>query len=80
VRTTLTLDDDVARRLAETARESGRSFKAVVNETLRNGLERSGEAPRKRFRVKPRALGLREGFDYSNTEELLDRAEGNERR
>ena len=44
MRTTLTLDDDLAERLADLARESRKPFKAVVNETLRRGLGES--APR----------------------------------
>jgi Ribbon-helix-helix protein, copG family len=46
VRTTLTLDDELAERLAQLARESHLSFKTVVNETLRRGLaERSSSLP-----------------------------------
>jgi len=80
MRTTLTLDDDVAARLASAARKSGRSFKSVVNETLRAGLERAVRTPAKPFRVRPRSLGLRDGLDYANIGELLDRAEGADRR
>ena len=39
MRTTLTLDEDVAHRLTERSRLTGASFKQVVNETLRAGLE-----------------------------------------
>jgi hypothetical protein len=80
MRTTLTLDDDVAARLVSAARKSGRSFKSVVNETLRVGLERAPGTPAKAFRVRPRSLGLRDGLDYANVNELLDRAEGDNRR
>lgn len=38
MRTTLTLDDDLAMALNRQARETGRSFKDVVNEALRRGL------------------------------------------
>jgi len=38
MRTTLTLEDDLADRLAQIARATRQSFKAVVNETLRLGL------------------------------------------
>ena len=80
MRTTLTLDDDVAARLVSTARKSGRSFKSVVNETLRAGLERAARTPTKPFRVRPRSLGLRDGLDYADIDALLDRAEGADRR
>ncbi len=39
MRTTLTLDDDVVRRLRRVMRDEGVSFKAVVNEVLRRGLD-----------------------------------------
>lgn len=38
MRTTLTLDDDLAMILKRTAEESGRPFKEVVNEAIRAGL------------------------------------------
>lgn len=38
MRTTLTLDDDVFMALHERSRDSGRSFKEVVNDALRRGL------------------------------------------
>jgi Ribbon-helix-helix protein, copG family len=38
MRTTLTLDDDVAARLRQLARQTGRPFKQVVNDALRAGL------------------------------------------
>lgn len=38
MRTTLTLDPDVARALKRLARESERPFKEIVNEALRAGL------------------------------------------
>jgi hypothetical protein len=38
MRTTLTLDRDVAERLRQEIRRSGRGLKAMVNEALRQGL------------------------------------------
>jgi hypothetical protein len=38
LRTTLTLDDDVYRKLEAETRRTGRSFKVVVNERLRVSL------------------------------------------
>jgi hypothetical protein len=66
MRTTLTLDPDVADRLRALARERGLPFKQVVNAVLRRGLD-DGAGERERFRVEARALGLRPGID-------LDRA------
>ena len=38
MRTTITLDDDLAVHLRRLARETGRPFKQVVNDALRAGL------------------------------------------
>jgi hypothetical protein len=78
VRTTITLDDDVAAALGSLARRSGRAFRDVVNETLRRGLARPATVTaREPFRVVPRDLGaLRPGLNLDNIAELIDRVEG----
>jgi len=78
VRTTLTLDEDVAARLKATARRTGRAFRDVVNETLRQGLMAARPAQQRRpFRVKTRSLGgLRPGLALDNIGEVLERVEG----
>lgn len=45
MRTTLTLEDSIMAELKRRAHESGRSFKDVVNEVLRAGLEQGGGPP-----------------------------------
>ena len=66
MRTTVTLDADVAARLREMARRRGISFKEALNTSVRLGL--SGAAGERRpYRVPTRPLGLRAGID-------LDRA------
>jgi hypothetical protein len=74
VRTTLTLDDDIASLLKKEARKSGESFKQLVNRFLRAGLAAPKHAPRKRFMVTPINLGL--PADYTKVEELLEYLEG----
>ncbi|MBP9665298.1 MAG: hypothetical protein KBD94_11805 [Pyrinomonadaceae bacterium] len=77
MRTTLTIDDDVAAKLKRIKRdEPEKPFKVVINEILRRGL--NGEPPKakKRFRVEAFHVGLREGLSYDNIEELLDIVEG----
>lgn len=56
MRTTLTLDDDLAVLLRRKARESGRSFRDVVNDALRAGLAGSA-APIQVEVPEPRRLG-----------------------
>lgn len=78
MRTTITLDDDVASKLRSLARRSGRAFRDVVNDTLRRGLARPpAAAPRQPFRVVARDLGaLRPGLSLDNIWELIARVEG----
>ncbi len=58
MRTTLTLEDQLAKALKNTAHRTGKPFKQVVNETLRAGLA-AGHASRKPrpFRLKTVSLG-----------------------
>lgn len=76
MRTTLTLDEDVAKLLQKEERRTGASFKKVVNHFLRLGLRASKNAPTKPFVVTPRKLGLPPGLSYDNIEELLEALEG----
>jgi len=73
VRTTLTLDDDIAAKLRAHARKSGKSFQEVVDHFLRTGLNSSSG---KHFVVKPRPLGLPIGLAYDNIGDLLEQLEG----
>lgn len=76
MRTTLTLDDDVARLLEKESRRSGGSFKEVVNHFLRLGLLTTNRHAHKPFVVRPRKLGLPPGTSYDNVAELLESLEG----
>ena len=78
MRTTLTLDDDVAAKLKSVARRTGRAFKDVVNDALRTGLaSASASRPRTPFQVKARDLGsVRPGANLDNLGELLEHIEG----
>lgn len=80
MRTTLSLDDDIARLLEKESRKSGASFKEVVNRFLRLGLMAARQPPRKPFVVTPRKLGLPRGLNYDNVAELLEELEGPEHR
>jgi hypothetical protein len=82
MRTTLTLDDDLAAKLEAEARRSGLSFKETVNTILRIGLNaRRGRLPRQPFKVKPLALDpVDRNFDFDNIEALLDQIDGATRR
>lgn len=77
MRTTLTLDDDVAAKLDADARKTGRSFKETVNYYLRLGLNaRKPMKPTRPFKVRARALGLRPGLNYDDVWGLIEQVEG----
>jgi hypothetical protein len=77
VRTTLTLDDDVAAKLKAESRRAGRPFRDIVNETLRRGLAIQRAAQRQPFTITARDLGsLRPGISLDNVAELLEQVEG----
>jgi len=77
MRTTVTLDDDVAAQLEREMRRTGKSFKRALNDSLRAGLAlRKSAALPAPFVVEARALGLVPGLDYANVGELLEVAEG----
>ena len=76
MRTTLTIDDDLAGLLKRRARELGMPFKDVVNRTLRAGLgeqakPRRGHAPK----TIPHAFGFRPGIDLDKLNQLADELE-----
>lgn len=73
MRTTLTLDDDVAALLKKEVRKSGEPFKQIVNRFLRAGLTSLKPATAKRFVVKPRNLGLPH---FEKTEQYIEFLEG----
>ena len=78
MRTTLTLDDDVASKLRAEARRSGKPFRDVVNDVIRRGLmSRQQARPSGPFKVIARDLGnLRPGYSLDNIGDLIERAEG----
>jgi len=80
MRTTLTLERDVAERLEREVRRTGKSLKATVNEALRLGLGLAGKSQRTpRFAVKPHAFGFKPGVDLDRLNQLVDEMEAQER-
>ena len=77
MRTTLTLDPDVAERARADAARLRLPFKQIVNEAMRVGLEvleqRAGQA--KPYRTEPVPMGLRSGLSYDDIGDLLAQAE-----
>ena len=75
MRTTLTLDDDIADSLREQARLLDRPFKQVVNDTLRRGMSPVVQKDRPVFRVVPLSGGFRPGVDLLKLNQLNDELE-----
>jgi hypothetical protein len=76
MRTTLTLEPDIARKLKSRVSAQGITFKRAVNDALRAGLA-AGEKtrPMKRFVVKPFHVGIKPGIDVDKINQLLDELE-----
>jgi hypothetical protein len=76
MRTTVTIDPDVEALLRQAMQESGQSFKTTLNQAVRRGLAdvviKKDEKP---FVVKPKAMGLWPGIDYSQINQLVDELE-----
>ncbi len=75
MRTTLTLDDDLAMELQSKARDEGRSFKDVVNEALRRGLEVAVPASAAPITVRVFAGGFVPGVDLVKANQLAAQLE-----
>ena len=76
MRTTLTLDNDVADSLRERARLLNMPFKQVVNDALRRGLSPAvSEAPTPEYRVVPMHSGFVPGVDPLKLNQLNDEIE-----
>ncbi len=82
MRTTLSLDDDVAVRLEREQRKRQSTFKETVNDVLRAGLDavERRQTRRKPFRTKGFDLGPSLVGSLDNVAEVLARAEGEEHR
>lgn len=77
MRTTLTIDDDLAGILKRRSKELGKPFKELVNTALRKGLaEATGDLPRLQIRVRPHDFGkTRAGIDLDRLNQLIDELE-----
>lgn len=77
MRTTVTLDPDVAAKLQRMARERGISFKEAINTMLRAGLGMMTGSPRP-YRLPARRLGLKPGINLDKALRLAAELEDDE--
>ena len=78
MRTTLTLDDDVAAKIERLRKTRNKSLKVLVNEALREGLKQLAAPPKRRvpFRTEAVDLGRCLIGNVENVAEALAVAEG----
>ena len=77
MRTTVTLDADVAARLRTVMQERGITFKQALNDTLRAGL-RPPSNRRRAYRLPTRRMGLRQSVDLDKALRLAGELEDEE--
>ena len=78
MRTTLTLDPDVARQLKARAAAEELPLKEVVNRALRIGLNAVEKPPAKKFQVEPHSFQFKPGIDLDKLNQLVDELEVDE--
>ena len=74
MRTTFTLDDDVARLVADAVHRERRPMKQVVNEALRHALT-SPAVRGEPYHLTPHESAVRPGFDIAGFNKLVDELE-----
>ena len=78
MRTTVTLDDDVAAKLKRLARERDISFKEALNSSVRRGIQRGEAKPRPYRLPPPQSLGARPGINLDKALRLAGEMEDEE--
>jgi hypothetical protein len=73
MRTTVTLEPDLAKKVKVLAHRRGLSFKQALNEVIRRGLSTpTRQDAQARFAVEPHAGGFRPGIDPGKLNQLVD--------
>lgn len=81
MRTTLTLDDEVVvgiRRLQKRRPEA--SFKQIVNDLMKKGLESETGTKRPKFKIRTFDAIPKPGLNFDNVQALLSHVEGDDRK
>jgi hypothetical protein len=72
MRTTVTLDSDVARLLKDEAHRMHKSFKKTLNDAVRTALSVPAVEQQAPFKVDAAAMGLRAGIDPGDLSHQAD--------
>ncbi len=76
MRTTITLEPDVARLVEAAMHRHRKTFKQVINEAIRTSLRPAGARERvARYRVTPHSAQLAPGYDRRGFNKLVDELE-----
>ena len=75
MRTTLTLDSQVAERLRQEVALGKQSFKEIVNAALRRGLGFDAPVAREPYRVRSHSSAFLPGVDPGKLNQLVDELE-----
>jgi len=76
MRTTLTIEPEVARRIESEIRRTRKTLKAVINDALKAGLglSKEAEAPAP-YEVQTFDMGIQPGFDIDRANQFYDELE-----
>jgi hypothetical protein len=78
MRTTLTIDEEIAERIRNEVELGKRSLKAVVNDALRRGMGLEPVKRTKPYRVKAHSSAFAPGVDPGRLNQLVDELESAE--
>lgn len=78
MRTTLTLEEDVAQQVRRQTKQFHLPFKQVINRALRLGLEQMIRAKPRRtsYRTISHSMGIKSGYNLDNIQDLISQIEG----
>lgn len=76
MRTTVTIEPDLAKQVKALARRRGLSFQQALNEVIRRGLTAlARQDPQPRYTLEPHPSGFRPGIDQGKLNQLSDQLE-----
>ncbi len=81
IRTTITLDEDVAERVRLESRSQGKPFRQTLNDLLRAALlDLQQNTYRRTVEIKPVHMGYCPGLNHDSVEALVEFGEGEDHR
>lgn len=76
MRTTVTLEPDLVKKIKDLAHRQGQSFKQALNDLIRRGLRSSRRPdPVTKYTVETHSGGFRPGIDSGKLNQLVDELE-----